>query len=642
MKKNIIKNQVELQALLDKKVITHEQASTRILEISIIPPKDFDKKERAALNLSLVLDHSGSMSGEKLHFVKQAAAHVIDLLDEKDRTSVIIYDDQIKTVFPPEFMTDDNKTQAKTNIQQVRSGGSTNLSGGWLKGCEDVAIGATNSTINRTLLLTDGLANIGIQDIDELSTHSRELFNRGVSTSCFGVGLGYNEHMLEQMANSGGGNFHFLETLNAIPLVFEREFEELVNIGLRDTEVIMQLPTYVKAEVSAGWQYERVDDQLKIFLGSLNAGRKQSIYIKLHFNKDLEGDEISLPIIVRGKGEGEIFYDVSQTLSVKIKSSSEEKSMVIDQLLMKRFALVDMADKANEALKQERAGDRIGASRRVRNSLAQHSEYMSTGMIDKFQFMSSEMNEGLSEEARKRHHREEYENKRGREIVRDYQLNLVNGHLITRIEGLSVLIDTGVPISVGDQTEWYFLNEVHKLSQGYMGVTLEYLNKMVGTRVDILLGTDIMRKYHITLNLSRNDINFSTRPLIQSGIRIPIETFMGVPSIQCLVDGKEYEMFVDTGAKLSYVTQQIASHYPSIGKEQDFYPGMGEFETSVYEIPLQVGKLYFTLRCGVLPQLLEMSLGIAGKSGIIGSELYQKYLVDLAFPDNEILLKEPL
>ncbi|MFN2216652.1 MAG: hypothetical protein ACK2TS_06880, partial [Anaerolineales bacterium] len=73
-------NQFDVKVLADKPVIAIDKSSTRIIEILITPPTIEEKKERAPLNLSLVLDRSGSMQGEKLHFVKQAAAHVLDLL----------------------------------------------------------------------------------------------------------------------------------------------------------------------------------------------------------------------------------------------------------------------------------------------------------------------------------------------------------------------------------------------------------------------------------------------------------------------------------------------------------------------------------------------------------------------------------
>jgi hypothetical protein len=96
-------------------------------------------------------------------------------------------------------------------------------------------------------------------------------------------------------------------------------------------------------------------------------------------------------------------------------------------------------------------------------------------------------------------------------------------------------------------------------------------------------------------------------------------------------------MFVDTGARLSYVDEKIAANYAPIGKESDFYPGIGEFETDVYEIPFQQGEMGFQLRCGVLPKILETALFVTGKRGIVGSELFEKGMVCLAFPEQAIL-----
>jgi hypothetical protein len=98
-------------------------------------------------------------------------------------------------------------------------------------------------------------------------------------------------------------------------------------------------------------------------------------------------------------------------------------------------------------------------------------------------------------------------------------------------------------------------------------------------------------------------------------------------------------MFVDTGAKLSYVERSITAKHSPVGKEKDFHPGIGEFETQVFEIPFQLGGQQFNLRCGVLPKLLEKALLVTGSKGIIGTELYQKFIVCLAYPENAIYLE---
>ncbi len=640
MNKELVSKSVSLGVMADKSVINSEFASSRIVEISVTPPEKKPEEERPPLNLSLVLDHSGSMSGEKLHYVKQAAAHVVELMEEKDRVSVVIYDDRVGTIVPIGNATEEFKREAKHNIQAIRSGNSTFLSGGWLRGCEQVAEGATQHSINRTLLLTDGLANVGIQDPEELAIHAREIFRRGVSTSCFGVGQGYDEHLLEGMSNNGGGNFHYLETMNAIPLIFEREFDELILVSLRDVELTLKLPEGVKSHVFAGWTHERSYGQLILSLGNLLSGKCQRVYLRLDFPKGITGETASIPITVRGKGDGEYICDAVQTITFKPVPAGEEKSTMADQSLMERFAEVDLADRANEALKMEKSGNRLCANSLMQTSIDEHNLNMSPEMKSKFQFLASEMSAGMNEESRKRHHLEEYENRRGRERMRYYTLKMVNGHLIAEIEGQEVLVDTGVPISIGKEKEFYFLNQAHPLSPEFMGVTLGTLEKMVGTHIGCVMGADILKKFFVTFDLPADRISFSDQLQIKPVGAIPLTDFMGSPIATCVIDGAEYQVFIDTGTKLSYISQKIAAKYTSIGKETDFYPGLGEFETQVFNIPLTLGDVQLELRCGVLPELLETTLRVTGKSGIIGTELFKKYRVRLALPNHALYLEK--
>jgi Ca-activated chloride channel family protein len=175
-------------------------------------------------------------------------------------------------------------------------------------------------------LLTDGLANRGIEDLEELATHSRELYRRGIATSCFGVGHDYNEHLLEAMANAGGGTFHYLETVNAIPLEFERDFNELVNVSLRDTELSLVLPTEVKAKVSAGYLSEVKDNKLSIALGSLYSGKEMKVYITLNLPRRDHDEPVILTATVRGKGEGDYLCEDTKFLNFSVVSADEESA----------------------------------------------------------------------------------------------------------------------------------------------------------------------------------------------------------------------------------------------------------------------------------------------------------------------------
>ena len=85
-----------------------------------------------------------------------------------------------------------------------------------MRGCEQVALHVGGDVVSRTLLLTDGLANVGVTDRFELETHAAELRRRGVATSTFGVGHDFDEALLEAMATAGGGNFYYIEDARQI------------------------------------------------------------------------------------------------------------------------------------------------------------------------------------------------------------------------------------------------------------------------------------------------------------------------------------------------------------------------------------------------------------------------------------------
>lgn len=631
---------LNIQIISDKNCVPSDMSGERIVELTLTPSEPVKTHQRAPLNISLVIDRSGSMNGEKLHFVRKAAEHVLDLMTEHDQANVVIYDDTIEVLVPSTYLTKENCADAKTRVKSIRSGGSTNLFGGWMKGCELVAESMTDQTFNRTFLLTDGLANIGITNHEELGQHAVNLFQRGISTSTFGVGLGYDEHLLEMMANYGGGNFHFLETLQAIPLVFEREFLELLSISLRDVEISFDLPKGVKATVLAQWQSEMDGNTFRIQPGALYAGKSQRYYLRFKFAEGLTGNKVSIPIQVNGKNESGKAVSFKEVLTLNIVPSEQEKSEPIDTTMMERYALVEIAEKANEALKQERRGNRQYASTMINETVSSLGAFLSEESSAKYRTMSQNMAHGLDEIDRKRLHSQEYFNRRQRGIVHSYAIHWVDGVLTAQIEDKQVLIDTGSQISLGDEPIFQLNDRTFKLYKDFMGVNMQSISKALGSHIDVLMGTDILKNFCLTIDHQHGIVTFTDDPILTPRYRIPFNSFLGTPVVSGQVQGIPVNLLLDTGTKLSYLDRKLIEGLPQIDTTQDFYPTFGTFETPVYEVTLQLSyRIELTLKVGVLPTLIEQAVHMAHANGILGNELYPRFLACLAFPLNTILLE---
>ncbi len=172
--------------------------------VRIVPPVPPVATRRPALNIALVIDRSGSMSGSKLRAAKAAAIYAVQQLTADDRVSVTIYDDEVETIVPSTLALD--KISIMRSIERIESGGSTALHAGWVEGGVQVSRHLAPKRLNRVLLLTDGQANAGETNADRIASDVHGLAKRGVTTSTMGLGNDYNEDLLEAIATSGDGN----------------------------------------------------------------------------------------------------------------------------------------------------------------------------------------------------------------------------------------------------------------------------------------------------------------------------------------------------------------------------------------------------------------------------------------------------
>ena len=211
--------QIELIPL--REAVCSERSTTLDVLITITPPTPTKKIERPQLNLGLVIDRSGSMGGQKIEYARQAAIYAIEQLLPSDRISITIYDDQVETLVPSTLAKD--KSHLLHQIQKIYVNGSTALHAGWMQGGIQVSQHLNSEHLNRVILLSDGLANVGETNPDAISSDVSNLTKKGVSTSTMGIGADYNEDLLEAMARSGDGHYYYIQSPEQLPSIFKQE-----------------------------------------------------------------------------------------------------------------------------------------------------------------------------------------------------------------------------------------------------------------------------------------------------------------------------------------------------------------------------------------------------------------------------------
>ncbi|XP_003383100.1 PREDICTED: uncharacterized protein LOC100635885 [Amphimedon queenslandica] len=188
----------------------------------------YEPESRAPVDIVAVIDKSGSMHGEKLDLVKETLEFVIDQLKDTDRLSVVTYDTNVKVDFGLTTMNQENKERSKVTVKAIRDGSSTNLCGGLLKGMEQI-IGrtGTKAQVASVLLLTDGLANVGISNREGIMEEMRKVLDPKPGNTpfdgtiyTFGFGSDHDARLLESVSTQGGGVYYYIDSAEKIPESF--------------------------------------------------------------------------------------------------------------------------------------------------------------------------------------------------------------------------------------------------------------------------------------------------------------------------------------------------------------------------------------------------------------------------------------
>jgi len=274
-----------LSARTDRCLIPVFEPSERHILVEITAPTVRRDVRRASANLAYVLDRSGSMSGwNKLALAKQAVIEAIGRQGSEDGFAVVVYDNEVSVTTSATSATPMNRQAAAQQLAPVQPRGNTNLSAGWLAGCEQIAGRMAAEGVNRVLLLTDGLANAGIAAPEDLAHLAADLRTRGITTSTFGVGADFNERLLQSMADAGGGHFYFIGDVAQMRDHITSEVGEALDIAVRGAVLEVIVPGGVVVDTLSPYRIERVGSRVLVHLGDLVSGQTISLVLRLRFS----------------------------------------------------------------------------------------------------------------------------------------------------------------------------------------------------------------------------------------------------------------------------------------------------------------------------------------------------------------------
>jgi Ca-activated chloride channel homolog len=353
---------------LDYDVLTVERPQKLYLMARFSAGSASNDYTRRPLNISLVIDRSGSMAGAKMDYTRQAAQFLVQHLGAKDILSIVLYNDRVETLVSPDVL--HNKDAVSQLITGVRVSGTTNLSGGWLEGCQHVLSKFNTGYLNRVILMSDGLANRGVTETPQLVQMAKQKHEQGVSTTTMGLGTDFNEDLLMEMANGGGGAFYFIESPEVAPEIFREELTGLLNIVGQnltititpnsDVKSLKQLNMYPMHTNGVHTTFNVGDifaDELKTLVLELNIpalsslGEKQIALLRFEYDEILDQQSnhhvFEVPVMIRVRPNGELPPppDLNVTQSV---------------------LLLQAAQARNEAVRYADDGDFLGASQVLR------------------------------------------------------------------------------------------------------------------------------------------------------------------------------------------------------------------------------------------------------------------------------------
>jgi Ca-activated chloride channel homolog len=238
-----------------------------------------DQKLKRPVDLTVVIDRSGSMQGEKINYALNAMQQLLGDLGETDRLALVSYSDGATVHCGLTPMTKENRRRMAATIAGVTIGGGTNLGAGLIAGLNLIPPDQDRLSVRHLLVISDGLVNQGLTDPSGLGQIVAKMGSRGISVGTVGVGSDFNEQLMAFLADRGQGRYYYLENPTAFAGMFKEAYRNLRKIAATDVRLHINTAPKVRLVDAGGYLVEQNDGDWQIRPGNIKAGDSRTLYL---------------------------------------------------------------------------------------------------------------------------------------------------------------------------------------------------------------------------------------------------------------------------------------------------------------------------------------------------------------------------
>lgn len=263
-----------------------------IVKIALKASPIKEEQDRSAVNLAIVLDRSGSMTGQKIAKARDAAIEAFTRLSPTDIFSVVVYDHNVNTIIPAQRAVETD--WLKNQIRRIRPGGSTALFGGVSQGASEVRKNLSGRYVHRVILLSDGLANVGPSSPADLGRLGAALIKEGISVTTIGVGLDYNEDLMTRLSQNSDGNSYFVESSFDLPRIFASELGDVLNVAAKTVKITIDCLGDVRPVGIIGRQGRIRGQRVELYMNQLYGGQEKFVLLEVEVPGGRDKEKISI------------------------------------------------------------------------------------------------------------------------------------------------------------------------------------------------------------------------------------------------------------------------------------------------------------------------------------------------------------